>query len=78
VVSQPVVTEQGVYVLRVDRRVQADKGAWTAQKQLQRQQVTAALREQRVRDYVTGLRETAKVVDKRKDVQAAVRRQSDT
>jgi hypothetical protein len=58
--------------------VQADKGAWTAQKQLQRQQVTAALREQRVRDYVTGLRETAKVVDKRKDVQAAVRRQSDT
>jgi peptidyl-prolyl cis-trans isomerase D len=78
VVSQPVVTEQGVYVLRVDRRVQADKGAWTAQKQLQRQQVTAALREQRVRDYVTGLRETAKIVDKRKDVQAAVRRQSDT
>ena len=76
-VTQPITTQQGVFVLRVDRRVQADKGAWTAQKAIQREQVTNMLREQRVRDYLAGLRESAKIVDKRKDVAAAVRRQSD-
>jgi peptidyl-prolyl cis-trans isomerase D len=76
-VSQPIVTQQGVYVIRVDRRVQADKGSWQAQKSAQRDQITGMLREQRVRDYIAGLRESAKIVDKRKDVQAAVRRQSD-
>ena len=65
-------------MLRVDRRVQSDKGAWTAQKAMQREQVTNMLREQRVRDYLAGLRESAKIVDKRKDVAAAVRRQSET
>jgi hypothetical protein len=29
-----------------------------------------------VRDYLAGLRESAKIVDNRKDVQAAARRQS--
>ena len=77
-VTQPITTQQGVFVLRVDRRVQSDKGAWTAQKAMQREQVTNMLREQRVRDYLAGLRESAKIVDKRKDVAAAVRRQSDT
>ena len=56
----------------------ADKGAWQAQKTTQREQVTAALRQQRVRDYLAGLRESAKITDKRKDVQAAARRQSAT
>jgi len=65
-----------VYVLRVDRLVNADKGAWQAQKAMQREQVTNALKQQRVRDYLAGLRESAKIVDNRKDVQAAARRQS--
>jgi peptidyl-prolyl cis-trans isomerase D len=76
-VSAPIVSDLGVFVLRADRRVSADKGAWTAQKQQQREQVMAAMRQQRVREYLAGLRESAKVVDKRRDVQAAVRRQSE-
>jgi peptidyl-prolyl cis-trans isomerase D len=74
--SQPVPSRDGVYVLRVDRLVSADKGAWQAQKAMQREQVTNALKQQRVRDYLAGLRESAKIVDNRKDVQAAARRQS--
>jgi peptidyl-prolyl cis-trans isomerase D len=76
--SAPVPSRDGVYVLRVDRRVNADKGAWQAQKAQQRDQVTAALRQQRVRDFLVGLRESAKIEDNRKDVMAAARRQSTT
>lgn len=74
--SAPVVSRDGVYVLRVDRRVAADKGAWQAQKAQQRVQVTNALRQARVRDYLADLREGAKVEDRRKDVLAAQRRQA--
>ncbi|WP_148306377.1 SurA N-terminal domain-containing protein [Gemmatirosa kalamazoonensis] len=76
--SGPVPSRDGVYVLRIDRRVDADKGAWQAQKAQQRDQVTNALRQQRIREYLAGLRESAKIVDNRKDVQAAARRQSAT
>ena len=71
-----VPSRDGVYVMHIDRRVDADKGAWQAQKQQQREQVTQALRQQRVRDYLLGLRESAKIDDNRKSVQAAARRQS--
>ena len=75
-VSAPVVSRDGVYVLRVDRRLAADKGRWLAQKEQQRAQVTQALRQQRVREYLADLRESAKVDDRRKDVLAAQRRQA--
>lgn len=76
-IAGPVVTRDGVFVLRVDRRVAADKGAWQAQKSIQRRQITPALRQARVRDYLTGLRESAKLDDRRKAVTAAQRRQAD-
>jgi parvulin-like peptidyl-prolyl isomerase len=74
--SPPVRSRDGVYVLRVDRRVAADKGAWQAQKARQRAQVTAALRQGRVRDYLADLRKGAEIEDRRKDVLAAQRRQA--
>lgn len=74
--SAPVVSRDGVYVLRVDRRVAADKGAWQAQKAQQRMQVTNALRQARVREYLADLREGAKIEDRRKDVLAAQRQQA--
>lgn len=74
--SDAIPSRDGVYVMHVDKRVNSDKGAWQAQKTQQRLQVTNALRQQRVRDYVLGLRETAKIADHRKDVAAAQRRQS--
>ncbi|WP_275829810.1 peptidyl-prolyl cis-trans isomerase [Roseisolibacter sp. H3M3-2] len=75
-IGAPVVSRDAVVVLRVDQRVNADKGAWTAQKSAQRQQATQVARQQRVREYLTGLREQAKLEDNRKEVVAAQRRQA--
>jgi peptidyl-prolyl cis-trans isomerase D len=75
-IAGPVAARDGAYVLRIDRRVAADKGAWQAQKAQQRQQITDALRQNRVRDFLADLRETAKVDDRREAVRAAQRRQS--
>jgi peptidyl-prolyl cis-trans isomerase D len=75
-VSAPVKTRDAVVVLRVDRRVNADKGAFEAQKAQQRAQISQALQEQRVREFMAELREQAKVEDNRRALQAAARRQS--
>ena len=75
-VSEPVRTEDALYVLRVDKRVQADSAKWAAQKAQQRLQVTNSLREQKVRLYVENLRRAAKIVDRRREINALQRRQT--
>ena len=75
-ITSPVASRDGVYVLRVDRRVAADKGAWQAQKSTQRAQVAQALRQARVREFLADLRSTAKVDDHRAEVRAAQRSQT--
>jgi peptidyl-prolyl cis-trans isomerase D len=75
-VSQPLRTEEGVFVIRVDKRVAADKAAFEKQKEQQRAQVLRGMREQMVRDYLEGLRKSASIVDYRKKLNAASRRQS--
>ena len=72
-VSAPIATEDGVFVLRVERRVNADRTAFEAQKQFQRTQVLSGLRQQRVRDYLANLRERADIEDNRKEINAAAR-----
>ena len=71
--SIPVKTEDGVFVLRVDSRVNADRAAWEAQKDQQRQQLLLRLRRQRIQDFVTALRKEADVDDRRSEVQAMTR-----
>lgn len=73
-VSQPIRTPDAVFVLRVDRRVEAKKADFEAQKAAQRQQLLGAVRQQLVRDYLEGLRKTYQVEDLRKKVRAAERR----
>jgi hypothetical protein len=51
----------------------ADSLAWEKQKEIQRSQVTNQLRQQRVREFLTNLRESAKIEDKRKEVEMANR-----
>jgi peptidyl-prolyl cis-trans isomerase D len=72
-VSDPVATKDGVFVLRVDRRVNADRKAWEAQKKTQREQVLARFRQQRVQEFLAALRQNARVVDNRKALQQASR-----
>jgi parvulin-like peptidyl-prolyl isomerase len=75
-VSAPVRTDAAVYVLRIDKRVDADPKAWESQKAVQRLTVTRGMRDQRVRLFIDGLRKSAKIDDRRKQMQAAQRRQT--
>ena len=74
--SDPIGTDAGVFVMRADRRVESDAKAWESQKSAQRLQVTRGIREQRIRLFVEGLRKTAKIDDRRKQIQSAQRRQT--
>ena len=73
-VSAPVRTTEGVFVLRVDRRVQADSAAWLKQVQPQRQARMQQLQQQRVQMYLADIRQSAKIDDRRKKINATVRR----
>lgn len=71
--SAPVKTEDGVFIIRVDARVNASRSEWEAQKEQQGQQVVLRLRRQRIQDFVTALRKEADVDDRRNEVLAATR-----
>ena len=72
-VSAPVRTNAGVVVLRVDRRVEADRKAWEDQKATQRQQVVQGMRQQRVQAFMQQLRADANIDDRRKELAQAAR-----
>lgn len=74
-VSAPIRTSDAVVVLRVDRRVEADRKAWEEQKAAQRQQMLQGMRQQRVRLFLEELRRNADIEDNRKQINAAARQQ---
>lgn len=73
-VSAPIKTEEGVFVMRVDRRTEADRKLWEGRRQAIRRQHLEQLREQRVQQYLQELRRSANVEDHRKDINALARR----
>jgi peptidyl-prolyl cis-trans isomerase D len=73
-VSQPVKTSNGVFVLRVDKRVLADSIAWRAQKDAQKATRLQQLRQQKIQMFLQDLRKSAKVDDRRKQINATARR----
>ena len=75
-VSQPLRTVEGVFVIRADRRVLANRAEFEKQKEQQRAQVLRGMREQMVRDYLEGLRKNSSIIDSRRKINAASRRQS--
>jgi peptidyl-prolyl cis-trans isomerase D len=75
-VSGPIRTDAGIFVIRVDKRTEADSVKWMAQKATQRDQLLSALRDQKIRLYLDALKKTAKIEDMRKELQAAQRRAS--
>lgn len=74
--TPPIRTENGVFVLRVDRRVEANRAEFDRIKRDQREQFAQALRQQRLRDYLAALRASATIEDNRKEIEATARRQS--
>lgn len=73
-ISEPIRTDNALFVIRVDKRVQTDSTKFQAQKATQRLQVTNSMRDQKVRMYIENLRRAAKITDHRKDVNAMQRR----
>jgi parvulin-like peptidyl-prolyl isomerase len=73
VVSKPVVTDDGVFVLRVNRRIEADSAAWAAQKTAQRDRIAGRLRQQKVQEFLQNLRRAADIDDRRDEIMRANR-----
>jgi hypothetical protein len=73
-VSEPVVADDGLYVVRTDRRTNASRDAWQQELPGQRAQIEQQMQQDRFRQYVAALREEANVTDMRKEVMAAARR----
>ncbi len=76
-VGGPVTAPDGVAILRVDRRVETMRAAFEVQKAEQRQQLTQSLRQQRIEEYLSSLRESVKIVDNRNRVNAQLRKQAE-
>ncbi len=75
-VSNPIATDDGVFIIRVDRRIEATREAFEAQKEVQRSTVMNSLQQARVREFMDGLRESANIKDRRKQLAAAARAQA--
>jgi peptidyl-prolyl cis-trans isomerase D len=75
-ISAPVRQPDGVFVIRVDARKPADKAAFEARKEELRSRRLQTLRQQRVQNFLDDLRKSANITDKRKAINAQLRRQS--
>jgi peptidyl-prolyl cis-trans isomerase D len=75
-VSEPIIADEAVYVIRVDRRSDADRGVFDAMKDQLRSQYLGAMQQSRIQEFVANLRSAAKITDRRKEIQASLRRTS--
>ncbi len=69
--SGVIAGEHGSYVVALEGRTPADSSAWLAQRDAQREALVQRAREARVQAYVAGLREQAKIVDRRQELARA-------
>ena len=63
----PIVTDDGVFVLRVEHRVEANKANWEAQKETQRREAVSSIQQLRVRTFLSEIRKQADVEDHRRN-----------
>ena len=75
-VSEPIVTDGAVFVIAIDRRVDADRKTFDATKDGLRGQYLGSIQQARVQEFLSNLRSAAKITDRRKTVQASLRRTS--
>lgn len=66
--SDVIVGEHRAFILQSLARTSADSAAWLAQRDAQRESLMQGARQARVEAYLAGLRQRAKVVDRRKDI----------
>jgi peptidyl-prolyl cis-trans isomerase D len=77
-VSAPVKDKAGVFVMRVERRVNADRAEFDKQIETMRRQRLQQLKQQRVRLFLEDLRKSANIEDHRKEINATARRMEAT
>lgn len=77
-IAGPTRQGDGVFVTRTDARRPSDKAAFEAQRKELRQRRLRQLRQQRLQMYLEDLRENASIEDRRKEINAQIRRQSVT
>ena len=79
-ISAPIADETAgaVYVIRVDRRVNADRAAFEKEVEALRRQRVSAMKQQRLQMFLDDLRRSAKIEDHRKDINATARRLEST
>ena len=75
-VSEPIRDETQLTVERVDRRVSADSAEWLKQKDAQKQQRISQLQQARLQMFLQAMHDHAKIDDRRKQIDAAIRRTS--
>ncbi len=63
----PVRADGRIVFLRVESREEASRESFEAQKEGQRQQVLSAMRQNRIEQWLAGLREITRIVDRRAD-----------
>lgn len=73
-VSAPLKGDDAVFVLRVERRVNAERAEFDKQKEQARRQRLQQLKQQRLQLFLDDLRKSAKIEDHRKELNAATRR----
>jgi peptidyl-prolyl cis-trans isomerase D len=73
-VSAPIKDETGVFVIRVDRRVNASREEFEKQAEAMRGQRVQQLKRQRLQLFLDDLRRAAKIEDHRKEINATARR----
>jgi peptidyl-prolyl cis-trans isomerase D len=73
-ISAPIRDETGVFVIRVDRRVNANRGEFEKQAETIRTQRVQQLKRQRLQLFLEDLRRDAKIEDHRKEINATARR----
>ncbi|HSU96410.1 MAG TPA: peptidylprolyl isomerase, partial [Gemmatimonadaceae bacterium] len=75
-VSEPIVTDNAVFVIEVNRRVDADRKTFDAAKEQLRGQYLNSMQQARIQEFVANLKSAAKITDRRKEVEASMRRTS--
>ena len=67
-VSNPVLTQDNVFVMEKMDQTPADSTLWMAQRLEQRQALTGLIQQRRLQDWISGLRTAARIIDRREEV----------
>ncbi len=66
--SKAIEGEGGYFIIESLARKDADSAAWVAQREQQRRQLSQAAQQARIQLFIDGLRDKAKIVDRRKEI----------